>query len=111
MKVSFRLDTQIAEHQRAIYWDDVLSHHIDEDELQILLNEARSNAWKSDQREGLRFGSRLFQLLDRAGGQLTQAMRAAHDQGEALYFYLDIPFEINALPFEPAILNTNKNHC
>ncbi|MEN8130992.1 MAG: hypothetical protein ABFS45_12520 [Pseudomonadota bacterium] len=100
MKVSFRLDTQVAENQRAIYWDDVPSHHIDEDELQTLLKQARSNVWKSDKQEGLRFGSRLFQLLDRAGGQLTEAMKAVHDRGEALYFYLDIPFEIDALPFE-----------
>jgi hypothetical protein len=100
MKVSFRLDSQITENRRAIYWDDVLSHHIDEEELQVLLKQARTNAWKSDEQEGLRFGLRLFQLLDRAGGQLTQAMKAAHDRGEALYFYLDIPFELDALPFE-----------
>ena len=100
MKVTFRLDEQITDGQRAVYWNDALSYHADEDELQDLLNQARLGRWKSDQQDGISFGSRLFQLLDRSGGQLTRALREADAKGEGLYLYLDLPFEIDALPFE-----------
>ena len=100
MKITFCLDKQITDGQRAVYWNDALSFRIDEEELQELLNQARLGRWKYDQREGIDFGSRLFQLLNRSGGQLTRALTQAVAKGEGLYLYLVLPFEIDALPLE-----------
>ncbi len=46
-------------------------------------------------------GDSLFRLINGTGGQMQKALRQANAEGEPLYLYLDIPFELNALPFTP----------
>jgi hypothetical protein len=39
-------------------------------------------------------------MVDGSDGQLTAACKMAHQRGVPLYLYVDIPFELDALPFE-----------
>ena len=100
MQVAIKIDPRVADDKRAVYWNEELSHHIDESDVQQALQEARTNTWKSSAADGTALGVRLYEMLNGSGGQLSAVVKEASQKGEPLHLYLDIPFEIDALPVE-----------
>src|SRR5215467_4008525 len=100
MQVAIKIDPRVADDKRAVYWNEELSHHIDESDVQQALQEARKDAWKSSVTDGTALGAQLYEMLNGSGGQLSAAVKDASQKGEPLHLYLDIPFAIDALPVE-----------
>jgi hypothetical protein len=100
MDVAIRIDSKVSNGRRGVFWNEELSHHIAEDELQEVLKEARSNVWKSSAQAGMTLGIRLYHLVNGSGGQLQAAFKASYHQGVPLHIYLALPFALDALPFE-----------
>jgi hypothetical protein len=76
MKVSIRIHDEIERDKRAIYYDDEISHHINEQDLQTLLRDTILSSWKSDPRDGTDIGVRLYGLLNGSGGRLDEVLGA-----------------------------------
>ena len=100
MDVAIRIDAEASDGKRNVFWNDELSHHVQETELRAILEDARSNLWKSSEQNGLVLGSRLYQVVNGSGRQLDAALTESRNQGTPLHISLDVPFEIDALPFE-----------
>src|SRR5215510_8721107 len=100
MQVAIKIEPHVADDKRAVYWNEELSHHIDESDVQQALQKARTNAWKSSATDGTALGVRLYEMLNGSGGQLSAVVKEASQKGEPLHLYLDIPFAIDALPVE-----------
>ncbi len=100
MKTTIRIDSETTEEKRPVFWNDELSHHIIEEEIQTILRESAKNLWKSDPENGADIGTRLYRFLNGTGGQLQSVVRESRQKGDPLYLYLDIPYKLNALPFE-----------
>ena len=100
MKKSISIDSQGEAGKRGIYLDEQPSHHIRETELDQALTDARQNFCKTDADNGAQLGTRLYRMLSGSGGQIDKLLDESLQQGEPLSLLLDIPYELNALPFE-----------
>jgi GTPase SAR1 family protein len=100
IKTKIRIDKEVLNGKRGIYFDEILSHHVGEKELQEILKRARISAWKSDKKEGQELGTHLFDLFNGSGGKLRETIKKSYDRGEPLHLYFAIPFELDALPIE-----------
>ncbi len=100
MKISIRMDSQAQENRRRVFVDDLLSHHLTDEELLTVQKEAGKAFWKSDPAAGAQIGTQLFDLLNGSGRKLESLVKEAYRIGEPLELYLDIPYEFSALPFE-----------
>ena len=100
MKKSISIDSQGAAGKHGIYLDEQPSHHIRETELDQALTDARQNFWKTDADNDAQLGTRLYRMLSGSGGQIDKLLDESLQQGEPLSLLLDIPYELNALPFE-----------
>ncbi len=100
MKINVKIGSKISDKQRAISLNDEVSHHVQDNELQKILDIARKNAWKNKHSAGKELGADLFKLLDRSSGKFSSLIKDAFNIDEQLYLYFDIPFEIDAIPFE-----------
>ena len=90
MDVAIRIDAQVSDGQRNVFWNDGLSHHVQETELRAILEDARSNLWKSSEQNGLALGSRLYQVVNGSGRQLDAALTESRSQGTPLH--ISLPF-------------------
>jgi hypothetical protein len=59
MDVAIRIASEVSQGRRRVFWNDELSHHLPEPELQEVLKEARSNVWKSSASGGGAFSPDL----------------------------------------------------
>jgi tetratricopeptide (TPR) repeat protein len=100
MKAHIHISPDIIDNKRAIIWNEMPSHHVEEEDIQECLNEARNQLWKPSPLEGARLGARLYRILNGSGGMLATHIRDCRAQGESLYLYIGLPSELNALPFE-----------
>ncbi|MCP4349761.1 MAG: tetratricopeptide repeat protein [Desulfobacterales bacterium] len=100
MKAFIRIDSEPAGEKRAVFWNDELSHHISEQEIQDILNLSAKNLWKTDLHNGSQIGSHLYRFLNGTGGKLQSVLRESVQKDDPLYLYLDIPYKLNSLPFE-----------
>ena len=100
IKTKIRIDNEISNGKRGICFDEILSHHVGEKELQEILKRSRVSAWKSDEKEGQELGTHLFDLFNGSGGKLRETIKKSYDRGEPLHLYFAIPFELDALPIE-----------
>ncbi len=67
MEATIRIDSETAGEKRAVFWNDELSHHIIEEEIQTILRESAKNLWKSDPENGADIGTRLYRFLNGTG--------------------------------------------
>ena len=100
MKKSISIDSEGEAGKRGIYFDEQPSHHIRETDLEQALTDARQNFWKTDADNGTQLGTRLYRMLSGSGGQIGKLLDESLQQGESLSLLVDIPYELNALPFE-----------
>ena len=100
MKIRIKVDSEISEKKRGVYLNDELAHHFAEDELQEFLKNARLSSWRSNANDGVELGTGLYGLLNGSGGQLNSLIEKSYADGDPLYLYFDIPFELDALPVE-----------
>ncbi|MGE0086203.1 MAG: tetratricopeptide repeat protein [Desulfococcaceae bacterium] len=100
MKIFIRIDSEAQENRRRVYVDDLVSHHLTDEELLTVQKEAGKAFWKSDPNAGAEIGARLFAMLNGSGRKLEDLVNAAYRSGESLDLYLNIPYEFSALPFE-----------
>jgi hypothetical protein len=100
MKVVVTIAKEPSEGKRAILRDGIISHHVDESMIQSALKDSATQQWKSNPGVGADLGTRLFRVLNGTGGELQSVLKEAHRTGEPLSLYLEIPFELNGLPFE-----------
>ncbi len=100
MKAFIRIDSEPAGEKRAVFWNEELSHHISEQEIQDILKLSAKNLWKTDLHNGSQIGSHLYRFLNGTGGRLQSVLRESVQKGDPLYLYLDIPYRLNSLPFE-----------
>ncbi|OQX23614.1 MAG: hypothetical protein BWK80_25020 [Desulfobacteraceae bacterium IS3] len=100
MKKTIRIDAEAKDNSRAVSFDDELSHHVQEEELQALLKESAKGFWKSDRNNGVAIGVELFRLLNGSSRQLEKTLEIAYKTGDPLELCLDIPYELSSLPFE-----------
>jgi len=100
MRHTIKVDPEVNEGTRTLYWNDEISHHIAEVDIQEMLTEARMEMWKSSEPSGATLGKRLYDALNGSGGKLTTILDESFQKGEPLYLYIQLPFAINALPVE-----------
>lgn len=100
IKTKNSIDKEVSNGERGIYFDEILSHHIGEKELQEILKRSRISAWKSDKKEGQELGTHLFHIFNGSGGKLSEKIKKSYERGEPLHLYFAIPFELDALPIE-----------
>lgn len=60
MQTTIKMDSSTAGGKRKVFYDDELSHHIEEKELQETIAEAQSGLWLFGKNSGTVIGERLF---------------------------------------------------
>jgi len=100
MKIRIKVDSEVSKKKRGVYLNDKPSHHFAEDELQGFLKKARLSSWRINVKDGVELGKGLYGLLNGSAGQLNSLIEKSYAQGDPLYLYFDIPFELDALPVE-----------
>ncbi len=100
MDVTVKIAAECIDGKREVFFNDEPSHHVRDSELKETLTESNYNFWKTDSANGAELGRELYRFLNGSGGHLNDAIEASRLSGEQLNLYLEIPFEINALPFE-----------
>jgi hypothetical protein len=100
MEATIQLSNTVQDNNRAVIYNSELSHHVKEADLQNVLNSASNNAWQYSPTAGAEIGSLLYRFLNGSGGKLSSLLDKADAQGQVLNLCIDIPFELNSLPFE-----------
>src|SRR3990172_8410014 len=100
MQTTIQLSNTAQDNKRAVIYNSELSHHVKEAEIQDALKSASGSAWQYSPQAGAEIGSTLYRFLNGSGGKLSELLNRADAQGEPLNLCLDLPFELNSLPFE-----------
>ena len=100
MEATIQLSNTVQDNNRAVIYNSELSHHVKEADLQNALNPASNNAWQYSPTAGAKTGSLLYRFLNGSGGKLSSLLDKADAQGQVLNLCIDLPFELNSLPFE-----------
>jgi hypothetical protein len=100
MKNSIRIEKTVKDNKRIVYWDNLPSFNVDEDELRGILREAETGKWQTQATHGVSIGRKIYEMLNRSGGQLQSALQLSYDRNEPLLLYFDLPLELNSIPFE-----------
>ena len=94
------IDSKVIDNKRKVFFDNIKSHHIDEEDIKKLLKDSVHGNWKVDPKSGAAIGASLYDILNGSGGKLQSLISDAGQKGAELNLNLDIPFDLNALPFE-----------
>lgn len=86
--------------QRQLLCNEKHCHNISDVELRDILDDAITQLWKTDIDNGRAIGDRLFRLLDGRDGKMRSVLQDASACGESLDFCLNIPFDLEEIPFE-----------
>ena len=86
IKTKISIDKEVSNGERGIYFDEILSHHAGEKELQEILKRARISAWKSDEKEGQELGTHLFHIFNGSGGKLSEMIKNLTTEGNLCIF-------------------------
>ncbi|MCH7928709.1 MAG: CHAT domain-containing protein [Candidatus Dadabacteria bacterium] len=100
MKVKIKVSSEIENSKRSVFINDELSHHIDENRVQEILDETRLGSWKTQEQEGIKIGTDLFKLLNGSAAQLSKILNESYNKGESLHLLFDIPYDLDLLPLE-----------
>ncbi|MGA1841058.1 MAG: tetratricopeptide repeat protein, partial [bacterium] len=100
MNIVIDISTESSGGKRSVSFNGELSYHIREIELQAALKESNFNFWKNDIANGTGLGQQLYKFLNGSGGQLDSIIEESRQSSEQLSLYLQIPYDINSLPFE-----------
>ena len=100
IKHTIRIASEVKDNKRGVYFNDVLSHYVEEKDLQEVTQDAGTNLWKTRIGNGQGIGSRLYQMINGSAGKLMSAIKESHDNGKPLFVYLKLPPELSPLPFE-----------
>ncbi|KJU87027.1 hypothetical protein MBAV_000769 [Candidatus Magnetobacterium bavaricum] len=92
--------SSVADGQRAVYIDGMLSHYVTESEVADLLAQTRKNLWRTDPAAGAAIGGQLYDLLNRGAGTLQWTVDSARATGAHTHLYVQTPYELTQLPFE-----------
>ncbi len=83
-----------------VRYDDIPSHKVSKARLEDILKTGSADCRFYSDAQFRELGSALFDLLDGTGGRLGAEMEKAEDEGEDLNLRLDLPPELDILPFE-----------
>ncbi|MBF0320480.1 MAG: tetratricopeptide repeat protein [Nitrospirae bacterium] len=86
--------------RRDVLYEGVKSHDIDEAALQVVIERAKLELWKSDRDEGIAIGEKLYDFINGSGGKLNKIINDTVSRRENLYIYLDAAPDLTHLPFE-----------
>ncbi|MBA3012951.1 MAG: tetratricopeptide repeat protein [Desulfobacula sp.] len=110
IQMHIRIDAEVKDNKRTILFEDIASHHVNEDQLKQLLKDSVHGNWKVDPKSGAAIGASLYDILNGSGGKLQSLISDAGQTGAELNLNLDIPYGLNSLPFELVKNNTFLLH-
>jgi tetratricopeptide (TPR) repeat protein len=99
-RLTIRIDSEIKDNRRSVYFDDAFSHYVEEKDLQEVIQDAGTNLWKTRIGNGQGIGNRLYKMINGSDGKLMSAIKESHDNSKPLLVYLKLPPELSCLPFE-----------
>jgi len=100
MKNSIKIEKTVKDNKRIVYWDNIPSFNVDEEELRGILREAETGQWQTRATHGVSIGRKIYEMLNRNSGQLQSTLQLSYDRNEPLLLYFDLPLELNSIPFE-----------
>ncbi|MGH8553059.1 MAG: CHAT domain-containing protein, partial [Methylococcales bacterium] len=98
--IRISLEAEAHGNRRGVLINDSLSHHIDESEIDSLLNKARRGLWRSIESEGREIGQALYRMFNGSGAVLGSMLAKSFAKGGSLVLDFALPFELDALPVE-----------
>ena len=100
MNIVIRIAPECSEDKRSIFFNNEISHHVREKDIQETLKESNRNFWKTDPTNGAKLGRSLYWFLNGSAGHIDSLIEESRQKGEPLSIYLDIPYTLNSLPVE-----------
>ncbi|MCP4346204.1 MAG: tetratricopeptide repeat protein [Desulfobacterales bacterium] len=83
-----------------VKFNNLLSHRFSKSGIDQITKAANADLWRNNDIRAAELGRELFSVLDGTGGRLRSEMDNACDKGEELELYLDLPPDLDGLPFE-----------
>ncbi len=84
----------------AVNFGGMISHRISQAQIDKALALHKESSWQRNLRDANVLGTELFRMIDGSGGRFQQELDKAKQSGESPELYLNLPPELDILPYE-----------
>jgi len=84
----------------AVSFAGMISHRISQAQIDKALALHKESSWQRNLRDANVLGTELFRMIDGSGGRLQQELDKAKQSAESPELYLNLPPELDILPYE-----------